>query len=268
MNARTKLLIGAAGLTATILVPASAFAASTANSGTSTSTSVAKAHHAFKGQTGAGISSLLSILGIDQATLKSDIQAGESIAQIAESKGISEDTLISDLKADLQSKLDQAVQSGKLTSAQEQKILSNFDAQEKKFVEQKGGVAAKNSGQRMAFNALSELTSILNIDQATLKADLQAGQSIAQIAESKGISEDTLISDLQADLQSKLDQAVQSGKLTSTAEQKILSNFASKAKQMLEHTGTFQGGKGRPQQSGTTVGNSSSASSSDAISNS
>jgi hypothetical protein len=89
------------------------------------------------------------------------------------------------------------------------------------------------------FGKLTDVASILGIDEARLRSDLAAGQSLAQIANSKGISEDTLIADLKSDLQKKLDQAVKNGKLTTQQKQNILDKFNAHAAQLVERTGGF-----------------------------
>ena len=62
-------------------------------------------------------------LGIDEATLKSRIQAGESLATIA---GAKKDALINALVAYETKKIDEAVASGKLTAAQATEIKADL----------------------------------------------------------------------------------------------------------------------------------------------
>ncbi|GMA65760.1 hypothetical protein NZD89_28515 (plasmid) [Alicyclobacillus fastidiosus] len=215
------------------------------------------------------MSDISNILGISSTTLQSDLKSGQSLAQIAQNQGISEQTLVSDIESAETSQLNQAVQNGKLTSAQEQNILSNLDSHVQQMVEHTGGFQKGNgkwsgatSGTKGSWSKgsssdagqqsqLSNLSSILGISQSTLQSDLQSGQSILDIAQNQGISEQTLETDLTNNLQTQLDQAVSNGKLTSTQEQTILNNFSSRIGQMLAQQGGF--GQGH---------NSSSASSS------
>jgi lambda repressor-like predicted transcriptional regulator len=200
------------------------------------------------------VDELTNVLGIDSATLKKDLQNGQTLAQIAQGQGISESTLNSDLESNLKSQLDQAVSNGKLTSDMENEMLTKMDAHMKQMVENKGiqkqiiaksgdgsqtkkgpGMVLGINGQ--AFSISDAIASALGIDSATLKTDLQNGESLAQIAQSKGISEDTLISNLESNLKFKFDQAVSSGKITSTMENKLLSGIDAHAKQMVESAG-------------------------------
>lgn len=84
------------------------------------------------------MTAVADVLGVTEVTLRSELQSGKSIAQIAKSKGMSETNLIAKLKANFKTNLDKAVKNGKLTSSQETNILSNFAAHAKQFVEHKG----------------------------------------------------------------------------------------------------------------------------------
>ena len=114
-----------------------------------------------------------------------------------------------------------------------------------------GGVGFAGAG------SLSSLATTLGIDQQTLQSDLKAGQSLAQIAQGKGMSEQTLISDLEASYKQRLDAAVSSGKLTSTQEQKMQTNFNNNATKMVESTSRFWGN--HKAKSGQTTNRSTSS---------
>ncbi len=252
---KLKAMIASSVMTLTALGTVTAYAATTNTTGTtssstsSTSTSTAsttsgQGHHA-KGAGFWGVD-IASILGIDKTTLQSDLKAGQSLAQIAQSKGIDESTLISDIESAEKAQLDKAVSAGKLTYAQEQKLLTNAQSRIQQMVEHTGGFA-KGSFQgagsnKGAFAPLSDIASILGVDTSTLQSDLKAGQSLAQIAQSKGIDESTLVSDIESAEKTQLDKAVSAGKLTSSEEQKILSNADTMITKLVERTGAPQQG--------------------------
>ncbi|MDI3298727.1 MAG: hypothetical protein QJR08_06125 [Bacillota bacterium] len=74
----------------------------------------------------------------------------------------------------------------------------------------------------------------------------QSGQSIAQIAQSKGVSLDTLINAVLAAPKAALDVRVQQGVLTAQQEQQILSQLQKRLEANFTRTGT-----GRPNSSGS-----------------
>jgi hypothetical protein len=79
------------------------------------------------GASGDDFAAAATYLGITTDVLKSDLQSGKTLAQIADATtGKSATGLIQALVASEQSKLDAAVTAGKLTQAQEQTLLANL----------------------------------------------------------------------------------------------------------------------------------------------
>lgn len=244
MNTKWKTVVATSLLTVGAIGTVTSFAASNSTSANSASTAASQwsasghshagSHHGFGGGHGQ-LTELATILGMDVATLQSDLQSGQSMVSIAQTKGISEQTLVSDLQSNLKSRLDQAVRNGKMTSAQEQQMLTNFSGHTTQFLEHAGTMPGHGPRGQGRFGDVSK---ILGVDNATLQADLKAGQSLVQVAQSKGISEQTLIADLTSNLKSQLDQSVTAGKLTAQQEQQILGKFQSHVTQFVEHSTT------------------------------
>lgn len=65
------------------------------------------------------------------AELRSDIKAGQSVADVAAAKGVSVDTVVADASA----KIDQAVTNGKLTQAKADAAKAKLPAQVTKLVD-------------------------------------------------------------------------------------------------------------------------------------
>lgn len=72
------------------------------------------------------VTTVTGYLGIDSSTLRSDLQKGQTLAQIAQAQGKTADGLVSAVVATEQASLGAAVSSGRLTSAQEQQIESRL----------------------------------------------------------------------------------------------------------------------------------------------
>jgi uncharacterized protein YidB (DUF937 family) len=81
-----------------------------------------------------GIGVAASYLGLTEAQLFRQLDAGKTLAQVAKDQGKSVDGLVAALKADLKSKLDDAVSAGRLTKAQEDQILKDADQRISDFV--------------------------------------------------------------------------------------------------------------------------------------
>lgn len=82
-------------------------------------------HRAF-GAFGADPAAAASYLGISTDELRSELQSGKTLAQVATAHGKTADGLVGALVAAAKQRLDQAVSSGRLTSAQEQAMLDRL----------------------------------------------------------------------------------------------------------------------------------------------
>jgi hypothetical protein len=96
----------------------------------------------------AGLDVAAQYLGIDVATLRSDLESGKSLADVASSiAGKSTDGLRAALLAAAKTKLDQAVADGHLSSSQEQTILNGLSSHIDELLQRsRPGTAANGMG--------------------------------------------------------------------------------------------------------------------------
>lgn len=143
------------------------------------------------------------ILGIDKDTLAAALK-DKALVDIAKEKGISEADLIAKLEAVRSGKIDEAVKAGKLTSEQADKIKANMPKHLKFMVNHKGfGSFHGGKGSEMKkamLPAPDKLASYLNLSEEQLKAQLNEGKSLAEIAQAQGISKDKLIAKIKEDM--------------------------------------------------------------------
>ena len=66
-------------------------------------------------------------LGLTEAELRTRLQSGKSLADVAKAQGKTVEGLVQAMKDAEKAELDKAVQSGKLTAAQEKQILTNLE---------------------------------------------------------------------------------------------------------------------------------------------
>jgi uncharacterized protein YidB (DUF937 family) len=84
-------------------------------------------HFGFDHHGPPGAQAAAKYLGLSESQLRSKLESGKTLAQVAKDEGKSVDGLVAALKDDLKQKLDQAVSDGRLTKAQEQKVLAEAD---------------------------------------------------------------------------------------------------------------------------------------------
>jgi hypothetical protein len=90
-------------------------------------------HHAF-GMFGRGLDAAASYLGLTEAQLRTQLESGKTLADVAKAQNKSVDGLVNALVADAKEKLDAAVKSGRLTKSQESSILSDLKSHITNFV--------------------------------------------------------------------------------------------------------------------------------------
>lgn len=73
-----------------------------------------------------GLDAAATYLGLSEDQLRTQLESGKTLAEIARAQGKSVDGLKAALLEDAQAKLDRAVQDGRLTKAQEQQVLSDL----------------------------------------------------------------------------------------------------------------------------------------------
>ena len=185
-------------------------------------------------------------LGIDAATLRSRLEAGESLAVIA---GAKKDALIAALVAEETKQIDAAVTAGKLTAAQASTLKSNLTAhvtEEVNKVRVRGMHGSKHGGKRDGFGRAemqTVITTTLGIDATTLRNRLTAGETLAAIAGSK---KDALVAALVAEHTKRIDAAVSAGKLTAEQAKSLKDNLSAHITEEINEVHTpGMGGKGK-----------------------
>ena len=73
---------------------------------------------------GPGLDDAATYLGLTESQLRTELQNGKTLAQVAKDKGKTVDGLVDAMTADLKTKLDQGVKDGKLTQARADQLLS------------------------------------------------------------------------------------------------------------------------------------------------
>ncbi len=207
-----------------------------------------------------GAAAIASYLGLSPSDLQSDLQGGQTLAQIAAAQGKTVSGLEAAMLADAKSHLDSEVSAGTITSAQEQTMLSNLQSHLDDIVNSTGPAGGKGGpghGGGGPFGGAA-VASYLGLTEAELRTDLQNGQTLAQIATAQGKTVDGLEAAMIADAKTHLDAAVAAGKLTSAQEQSMLADLQSNVDSIVNSTGPPAGGPRGP--GGPAAGSTGSSS--------
>jgi lambda repressor-like predicted transcriptional regulator/predicted DNA-binding protein YlxM (UPF0122 family) len=136
---------------------------------------------------------LLDLLKTDEATLRSELAAGKSLADIAEKNGVSKEKVIDLLVSQHIARLNEAVKAGQLTEAEAGQWKANMEERVRQLVDRKGG---PHRHHHRGAKRLNDIAQVLGMNPKELIEELKKGKSIVQIGKEKGISESAIESKL------------------------------------------------------------------------
>lgn len=180
----------AGALVAALILPASGIAAETDEA-----EQAAKARRPGIVARGAGLEVAAGALGVGKEDLRSALKSGRSIADVAEEKGVPTQTVIDAIVAQAGSRLETAVDNGRITQERADTIAGNLPETIKTFVEGTRpsgmrGRAGRGPGRRPGLKAAA---GAIDISTEDLRNALRSGKSIAQVAQDNGVAPQTVI---------------------------------------------------------------------------
>ena len=152
------------------------------------------------------------------------------IDDVAKHLNVSSSALTAAMKAAGNDQIEAAVAAGRITQSQANAL--------KQRIQQGGGVPF--FGHRFGGSGLGNgvAAQYLGISAATLRSELQAGKSLAQIASSTpGESVEGLKAAIVSAEKARLEKAVSSGSITSEQEQERLGNLSTRIEAQFQRTG-------------------------------
>ena len=176
----------------------------------------------------AGAGAALAVVGAgaavagDRLTPKAESQA--IVNDAAKQLGVDPAKLSDALEQALKNRIDAAVKDGRLTEEQGDAMKRRISsAAFPLFIGpgfDRGGGPMRGFGHHWNRD-LGSAASFLGLSESELRAALESGKSLAQIAKEEGKSVDTLVDTLVAAATKRLDQAVADGRLTKSARDEI-----------------------------------------------
>jgi uncharacterized protein (DUF433 family) len=156
------------------------------------------------------------VAGITQRDVLAGLNDGKSLAQIAQEHGKTADDVIKAARAKLEERLKQAVADGKLTQERADATLTQFDQAAPQIMTNQNlgaparrGVGKRNPAAARLVQATAEVT---GLEAKDVLAELQAGKSLAQIAQEHGKTADDILAKLREQGQQRLDKALDKAK--------------------------------------------------------
>jgi hypothetical protein len=200
----------------------------------------------------ARLSVAAAALGMTTADLKTELEAGRTIAQVAEAKGVDVQKVIDALVADATTVLNTAVDNGRITREQADARIAELPERMTNVVnrtrpagegEDGDGRPHKGPGIGLKVEA-AKVAEVLGMTAEELKAGHEAGKSLATMAAEQGVDVQKVIDLLVTDAKARLAQAVTDGKLTQAQADERSANLVEHVTNLVNRTPPADGERG------------------------
>ena len=142
--------------------------------------------------------------------------------------------LQSALRGALTDRLNEAVKAGRLTAAQAKAIEQRLESGRGPFMGPRWRFFGEPA-MRPRRAGLDAAARYLGLTDAQLMTDLEAGKTLAQIAQARGRSVSGLEQAILSELRTRLDRAAAAGLIDKAQEQRILSRWSARIARVVEH---------------------------------
>ena len=191
------------------------------------------------------------VLGITETELKTELEAGKSVADVAKAKNIDLATVKAALLTEAKAHIDAEVAAGKHTAAEGvaklAEVTSRIDTMlttaglPARGPHGKGGHEGKGGGKFMS----ATLATTLKLTQEELKTQLHSGKSLADVAKAQSVDIADVKTVLTSDFTAHLAEEVTSGKHTQAEADAKLAAFKTNLDTMVNRVGPAGGMKGK-----------------------
>ena len=181
-------------------------------------------------------------MNITTTELQTQLQNGQTIAQLAQAHGTTEQAVTNAVLAAAKAQLDQAVKAGTLTQAQADSSYAQLQQRGAQILVGGRGGPGGAEGGATSQAMLAAAAKTMNITTTELQTQLRSGQTIAQLAQAHGTTEQAVTSAALAAAKAQLDQAVKAGTLTQAQADSSYAQLQQRGAQLLTHGGHGRGG--------------------------
>lgn len=166
------------------------------------------------------------------------------IEDAAEQLGVEPNALSDALKDALKTRVDAAVDDGRLSQEQGDELKERIDSGYSPLVF--GGSGVRGFGHFGHFADLGGAASYLGVTEAELRAELEDGKSLADVARAEGKSVEGLVQKIVDSASERLDQAVEDGRLTRARADEIKQDLKPRITDLVNREPGAARGFGRP----------------------
>ena len=199
-----SLALAGGGVAGAVLGTPNPSGAQDSTEDTSTAAAPADPGGGFRGHRGDSLAAAAEAIGISEDDLRTALEDGQSIAQVAEAEGVDVQIVIDALVADATERLEAAIDGlpDRMAEVVEREGLPDRGGRGGP-----GGFGGRGPGLEAAADAIG-----VSVDE--LRTALRDGSSLAEVAAANDVDVQTVIDALVAEATAHLDEAVENGRLT------------------------------------------------------
>jgi hypothetical protein len=171
-------------------------------------------------------------LGLTEAELRSRLDDGDTLAEIAEAEGVDAAALIDALVAAGRKAIDEAAADAKANL--EERVTALVEDGFPDHGDFPGGGGPGGHGHGFEFPDLSTAAKALGITEDELRDRLRDGDSLADIAEAEGVEVDAVVQALVDAATAKIDDAVASGDLDEARATELKDGLEERIRSLVE----------------------------------
>jgi ElaB/YqjD/DUF883 family membrane-anchored ribosome-binding protein len=149
------------------------------------------------------------VTGLTPRQVAAEVRAGKSLEQIAQANGKTAQDVITAARTKLNQRLDQAVANNRITQTRADELLAQFDQNAPQVMSSTTLAQQLRQGRRgqNAGAALVRTTAdVTGLTPEQVRAELEAGKSLEQIAQANGKTADDVLAALRSQGQTRLDE--------------------------------------------------------------
>jgi DNA-binding CsgD family transcriptional regulator len=232
MNKKKIRIIGGAAIVGALAFSAATGVGSASAKSLISKVGIMKPAHDDRGPA-KSLTVVAGVLKLTEAELKAQVEAGKSLADVAATQNVSVQSLIDVVVTEMKAHIASEVTSGELTQAQADEKLANVTARATDMVNGVRPVGMGGMGGRGPAKSLTAVAGVLKLTEAELKAQVEAGKSLVDVAATQNVSVQLVIDAVVAEMKTHIAEEVVSGELTQAQADEKLVDVTARATDMV-----------------------------------
>jgi polyhydroxyalkanoate synthesis regulator phasin len=192
------------------------------------------------GGPGARLATAAEALGITEDELRTALEGGQSIAQVAEAEGVDVQTVVDALVAEATARLSEL----EASLPERMTELVNREGLPERHGPGGLGLPGGHHGRHLLGAGLDAAAEAIGITDDELRTALEGGQSIAEVAEANDVDVQTVIDALVAAATEHIDQAVTDGRIDADRAEELKADLTERITARVNGEAPLRGERG------------------------